>query len=65
MHSIINIIYTNIKAEILINFEDSIKKLTNHGTYKKGYCDCYEYITMRGKPYSELSNRNDNPYLFR
>ena len=56
--------YTGIKAEVVINYEDAIKKLTQPGTYKKGCYDYYACIIMSGEPYAELPNSNDNPYLF-
>ena len=56
--------FTGIKAEVVINYEDAIQRLTRPGWYKKDCCDYYACIIMSGEPYPELPNPNDNPYLF-
>ena len=56
--------YTGIKVEVVINYEDAIKKLTAEGTYKKGHCNYYDCAIMSGEPYAELPKKGDNPYLF-
>ena len=56
--------YTGIQTDVVINYKDAILKLTSKGTYKKECCDYYACIIMSGEPYPELSNSNDDPYLF-
>ena len=56
--------YMGIQAEVVINYIDPIERLTRPGKYKKDFCHYYAFIIMSGKPYVELPNPNDNPYLF-
>ena len=56
--------FTGIKAEVVTNYEEAIRRLIKPGSYKKGFCDYYACIIMSGEPYAELPNSNDNPYLF-
>ena len=53
--------YTGIKCEVVTNYKDAINELTK--SYKKDYNEYYACITMSGRPYDELPNLDDDPYL--
>jgi len=53
--------YTGIECEVVTNYEDAINKLISG--YKRDYCNYYACIIMSGRPYDELSNPDDDPYL--
>ena len=53
--------YTGIKCEVVTNYEDAINKLIDSN--QEGYCEYYSCIIMSGRPYNELPNPNDDPYL--
>jgi len=53
--------YTGIKCEVVKNYKEAIDKLIK--SYKKDYCEYYACIIMRGRPYDELPNRDDDLYL--
>jgi len=53
--------YTGIECEVVTNYEDTINKLISD--YKRDYCNYYACIIMSRRPYDELPNPNDDPYL--
>ena len=53
--------YTGIECKVVTNYKDAINELTK--SYKKDYCEYYSCIIMSGRPYNELPNPNDDPYL--
>ena len=53
--------YTGIEYEVVKNYEDAINKLISD--YKRDYCNYYVCIKMSRRPYDELPNPDDDPYL--
>ena len=54
--------YTGIEVDYVINYKDAILKLTK-STQRNGYCDYFACAILSGRPYAELPNPDDDPYL--